>query len=188
MKVLYFCISFWFSLSDGLHNAPSPQQLPQIPSPQQLPQILYLPGVHGNPMPWNVIPPTIQLSNSLNSSPNTEVHGTPVLPLCGGDFTIQELSLATRCFSQENLFGESEFGSVHKGVLPNGRSIAVKWLKMDSRQGMQEVFQQEVEIIRRVHHKHLVSVIGYCVSSAERLLVCEFVPNNNLEFHLHGKV
>lgn len=112
---------------------------------------------------FNVIPPTIRLSNRLNSSPNTEVHGTPVLPLCGGDFTIQELSLATRCFSQANLLGESEFGSVYKGVLPNGRRIAVKWLKMDSRQGRQEVFQQEVDIIRRVYHKHLVSVVGCCV-------------------------
>ncbi|KAK1372485.1 Proline-rich receptor-like protein kinase PERK2 [Heracleum sosnowskyi] len=164
--------------NDAPHNAPSPQHLPQIS---------YLPGVHGNPMRWNVIPPTIRLSNSKNPSPNTEVQGTPVLPLCGGDFTIQELSLATRCFSQANLLGESEFGSVHKGVLPNGRRITVKWLKMDSSQGMQEVFQQEVEMISRVHHKHLVPVVGYCVSSAERLLVCEFVPNNNLEFHLHGK-
>ncbi|KAK1372486.1 Proline-rich receptor-like protein kinase PERK1 [Heracleum sosnowskyi] len=167
---------------------PQPNDAPHdAPSPQHLPKISHVPGVCGNPMPRNVIPPTIQSSNSEIPSRNTEVQGTPVLPLCGGNFTIQELSLATRCFSQANLLGKSEFGSVHKGVLPNERSIAVKWLKMDSRQGMQEVFQQEVKMICRVHYQHLVSVVGYCVSSAERLLVCEFVPNNNLEFHLHGK-
>lgn len=138
-------------------------------------------------MPWNVIPPTIRLSNSINVSRNTEVQGIASLPLCGGNFTIQELSLATSCFSQANFLGDSEFGSVHKGVLPNGRTIAVKGLKMDSKPGMQEVFQQEAEIISRVHHKHLVSLVGYCVSNAKRLLVCEFVPNKNLGFHLHGK-
>ncbi|WOG81390.1 hypothetical protein DCAR_0100537 [Daucus carota subsp. sativus] len=164
--------------NDAIHDAPSPPHLPQIS---------YIPGVHGNPMPWNVIPPQIRLSNSINPSPSTEVQDNPLLPLCGGDFTIQELSLATRGFSQANLLGKSEFGSVHKGVLPSGRRIAVKWLKMDNRQGMKEVFQQEAEIIGRVHHRHLVSLVGYCISRAERLLVCEFVPNNNLEFHLHGK-
>ncbi|KAI5441024.1 Proline-rich receptor-like protein kinase perk1, partial [Lathyrus oleraceus] len=40
--------------------------------------------------------------------------------------------------------------------------------------------------ISRVHHKHLVSLVGYCSTGFQRLLVYEFVPNNTLEFHLHG--
>ncbi|KAF6988672.1 hypothetical protein CFC21_006157 [Triticum aestivum] len=78
------------------------------------------------------------------------------------------------------------FGYVHKGVLPNGKEIAVKQLKLGSGQGERE-FQAEVEIISRVHHKHLVSLVGYCISGGKRLLVYEFVTNNTLEFHLHGK-
>uniref|UniRef100_A0A0D9WE05 non-specific serine/threonine protein kinase n=1 Tax=Leersia perrieri TaxID=77586 RepID=A0A0D9WE05_9ORYZ len=72
------------------------------------------------------------------------------------------------------------------GVLPTGKEIAVKQLKIGSGQGERE-FQAEVEIISRVHHKHLVSLVGYCISGGKRLLVYEFVPNNTLEFHLHGK-
>lgn len=100
-------------------------------------------------------------------------------------FTYDELSIATEGFSQSNLLGQGGFGYVHKGVLPSGKEVAVKSLKLGSGQGERE-FQAEVEIISRVHHRHLVSLVGYCISGAQRLLVYEFLPNNTLEFHLHG--
>ncbi|CAH8320247.1 unnamed protein product [Eruca vesicaria subsp. sativa] len=101
-------------------------------------------------------------------------------------FTYDELSLATEGFSESNLLGQGGFGYVHKGVLPSGKEVAVKSLKVGSGQGERE-FQAEVEIISRVHHRHLVSLVGYCISGGQRLLVYEFLPNNTLEFHLHGK-
>ncbi|ESR36487.1 hypothetical protein CICLE_v10029936mg [Citrus x clementina] len=101
-------------------------------------------------------------------------------------FTYEELSAATGGFSQSNLLGQGGFGYVHKGVLPNGKEVAVKSLRSGSGQGERE-FKAEVEIISRVHHRHLVSLVGYCIAGDKRLLVYEYVPNNNLEFHLHGK-
>ncbi|KAK9064709.1 hypothetical protein SSX86_016091 [Deinandra increscens subsp. villosa] len=101
-------------------------------------------------------------------------------------FTYEELAVATDGFSDANLLGQGGFGYVHKGVLPNGKEVAVKQLKVGSRQGERE-FQAEVEIINRVHHKHLVSLLGYCITGSQRLVVYEFVPNNTLEFHLHDK-
>ncbi|KAG6589916.1 Proline-rich receptor-like protein kinase PERK1, partial [Cucurbita argyrosperma subsp. sororia] len=101
-------------------------------------------------------------------------------------FTYEELAMATDRFSEANLLGQGGFGYVHKGVLPNGKEVAVKQLKAGSGQGERE-FQAEVEIISRVHHRHLVSLVGYCITGSQRLLVYEFVPNNTLEFHLHGK-
>ncbi|EPS63150.1 hypothetical protein M569_11637 [Genlisea aurea] len=100
-------------------------------------------------------------------------------------FTFDELSAATNGFSQANVLGQGGFGFVHKGVLPDGKEVAVKSLKAGSGQGERE-FQAEVEIISRVHHRHLVSLVGYCIAGDERLLVYEFVPNKTLEFHLHG--
>ena len=41
-------------------------------------------------------------------------------------------------------------------------------------------------MISRVHHRHLVSLVGYCIAGARRLLVYDFVPNQTLEHHLHG--
>lgn len=100
-------------------------------------------------------------------------------------FTYEELALSTDGFSNTNLLGQGGFGYVHKGVIPNGKEVAIKQLKVGSGQGERE-FQAEVEIISRVNHKHLVSLVGYCSSGAQRIPVYEFVPNNTMEFHLHG--
>lgn len=100
-------------------------------------------------------------------------------------FTYEELLMATNGFSNANLLGQGGFGYVHKGVLPNGKVVAIKQLKAGSGQGERE-FQAEIEVISRVHHRHLVSLVGYCISGAQRMLIYEFVPNDTLEFHLHG--
>ncbi|KAI4985177.1 putative proline-rich receptor-like protein kinase PERK6 [Hordeum vulgare subsp. vulgare] len=117
-------------------------------------------------------------------TPPPAPHGT--LGLGRGTFTYEELAAATGGFSQANLLGQGGFGYVHKGVLPSSRAVAVKQLKSGSGQGERE-FQAEVDIISRVHHRHLVSLVGHCIAGASRMLVYEFVPNKTLEFHLHGK-
>ncbi|KAL6624660.1 hypothetical protein ACP70R_031981 [Stipagrostis hirtigluma subsp. patula] len=119
--------------------------------------------------------------------------GSPMLKPCASDismgnsrfFTYEELHQITDGFSVRNLLGEGGFGSVYKGRLPDGKEVAVKQLKDGGGQGERE-FQAEVEIISRVHHRHLVSLVGYCISDNQRLLVYDFVPNNSLHYHLHG--
>ena len=100
-------------------------------------------------------------------------------------FKYEELERATNGFATANFLGEGGFGPVHRGHLPNGKEVAVKQLKAGSSQGERE-FQAEIETISRVHHRHLVSLDGYCIADTHRLLVYEFVPNNTLYFHLHG--
>ncbi|URE39986.1 STYKc [Musa troglodytarum] len=101
-------------------------------------------------------------------------------------FTLEELSIITNDFSTQNLLGEGGFGCVYKGRLRDGREVAVKRLKVGGAQGERE-FKSEVETISRVHHRHLVSLVGYCVSENQRLLVYDYVPNRTLYYHLHGK-
>ncbi|KAL7589543.1 hypothetical protein Lser_V15G39155 [Lactuca serriola] len=152
-----------------------PQSPARSPSPQPPPRPPFLSSSGGsgsnysggsNPLP----PPTPGMSLGFSKS----------------TFTYEELAMATEGFSEANLLGQGGFGYVHKGVLPNGKEVAVKSLKAGSGQGERE-FQAEVEIISRVHHKHLVSLVGYCISGDQRMLVYEFVPNNTMEYHLHGK-
>ncbi|RWW85829.1 hypothetical protein BHE74_00005469 [Ensete ventricosum] len=90
-------------------------------------------------------------------------------------FSYEELYEITDGFSPQNILGEGGFG----------REVAVKQLKVGSGQGERE-FQAEVEIISRVHHRHLVSLVGYCISENQRLLVYDYVPNGTLESHLHA--
>ncbi|KAG9153753.1 hypothetical protein Leryth_005873 [Lithospermum erythrorhizon] len=79
------------------------------------------------------------------------------------------------------------FGRVYKGNLADGREVAVKQLKIGGVQGERE-FRAEMEMISRIHHRHLVSIVGYCISDFQRLLVYDYVPNNTLHYHLHGNV
>ncbi|GER28957.1 kinase family protein [Striga asiatica] len=138
-------------------------------------------------------PPPMMSSSEMSSAGFSGPHHSPLPPphpavamgFNQSSFTYNDLAVATNNFAHTNLLGQGGFGYVHKGVLPNGKEIAVKSLKMNSGQGERE-FQAEVDIISRVHHRHLVSLVGYCTAGTQRMLVYEFVPNRTLEFHLHG--
>ena len=101
-------------------------------------------------------------------------------------FTYDELRVATDDFADENVLGEGGFGRVYKGHLPSGQVVAVKQLTVGGGQGDRE-FRAEVEIISRVHHRHLVSLVGYCIADKQRLLVYDFVPNGTLDVNLYGE-
>ncbi|KAI4295534.1 hypothetical protein L6164_035573 [Bauhinia variegata] len=134
--------------------------------------------------------PSSDMSNASYSGPHGPVlpppHPSVALGFNKSTFSFEELSAATGGYASSSLLGQGGFGYVHKGVLPNGKEIAVKSLKSTGGQGDRE-FQAEVEIISRVHHRHLVSLVGYAISESQKLLVYEFVPNKTLEYHLHGK-
>ncbi|KAL9387792.1 hypothetical protein Peur_020916 [Populus x canadensis] len=125
-------------------------------------------------------------SSSMGSDKQVKSHTSGIsLGYSQTTFTYEELAMATENFSNANLLGQGGFGYVHKGILANGTVVAIKQLKSGSGQGERE-FQAEIEIISRVHHRHLVSLVGYCITGSQRMLVYEFVPNYTLEFHLHG--
>ncbi|EXB63578.1 Proline-rich receptor-like protein kinase PERK7 [Morus notabilis] len=171
---------------------------PQAPNPNDhVVNVFPLPPGGGSwpAPPPPPLPPQPVLSSGDMSSSNFSGPLGPVLPppppsvalgFNKSTFTYDELVGATAGFAQANLLGQGGFGYVHKGVLPNGKEIAVKSLKSGSGQGDRE-FQAEVEIISRVHHRHLVSLVGYCIAGGRKMLVYEFLPNNNLDVHLHDK-
>ncbi|GJN29408.1 hypothetical protein PR202_gb17634 [Eleusine coracana subsp. coracana] len=88
-----------------------------------------------------------------------------------------ELERATDNFSTSLKIGEGGFGCVFKGILRN-MTVAIKVLKPDNLQG-QSQFEQEVAILSRVRHPHLVTLLGACSESST--LVYEFLPNGSLE-------
>ncbi|CAN6303343.1 unnamed protein product [Urochloa humidicola] len=135
---------------------------------------------------WRAPPPDMTSSGAYTGPSAAPPSPHEALGLGKGTFTYEQLAAATGNFAAANLVGQGGFGYVHRGVLPGGREVAVKQLKAGSGQGERE-FQAEVDIISRVHHRHLVSLVGYCIAGARRVLVYEFVPNKTLEFHLHGK-
>ncbi|KAF2301219.1 hypothetical protein GH714_020891 [Hevea brasiliensis] len=143
-------------------------------------------GISSKPNQLPVLGPVSHETPSTSGSLGSEKPSPGILRLSQGVFSYEELAMATNGFSNTNLVGEGGFGYVHKGVFRDGKVVAIKQLKAESRQGERE-FQAEIEIVSRIHHRHLVSLVGYCVTGAQRMLVYEFIPNNTLEFHLHGK-
>ncbi|XP_043704377.1 inactive protein kinase SELMODRAFT_444075 [Telopea speciosissima] len=112
-------------------------------------------------------------------------HKAPVFGKPPRWFSFAELELATGGFSQANFLAEGGFGSVHRGVLPDGQAIAVKQHKLASSQGDLE-FCSEVEVLSCAQHRNVVMLIGFCVEDRRRLLVYEYICNGSLDTHLYG--
>ena len=108
-------------------------------------------------------PPLVRNGSGSEKPPPPPQSPGIALGLSQSAFTYEDLAQAADNFSPANLLGEGGFGYVHKGVLPNGKTVAIKQLTAKSGQGDRE-FQAEVEVIGRVHHRNLVSLVGYCIS------------------------
>jgi len=100
---------------------------------------------------------------------------------------ISALRSATGDFAESNKLGEGGFGAVYKGTLPDGSEIAVKRLSDSSTQGGEEL-KNELDLVAKLKHKNLVSLVGVCLEQQERLLVYEFVPNRSLDLILFDTV
>ncbi|XP_006658656.2 cysteine-rich receptor-like protein kinase 10 [Oryza brachyantha] len=93
---------------------------------------------------------------------------------------LSTIRAATDNFAETNKLGEGGFGAVYKGVLPEGREIAVKRLSQHSTQGIEEL-KTELVLVAKLRHKNLVSLVGVCLEGDEKLLVYEFMPNKSLD-------
>ncbi|KAM4092769.1 hypothetical protein ACB094_06G065700 [Castanea mollissima] len=108
------------------------------------------------------------------------------LDLQTGLFTLRQIRAATNNFDVSNKVGEGGFGSVYKGLLSDGTTIAVKQLSSKSKQGNRE-FVNEIGMISALQHPHLVKLYGCCIEGNQLLLVYEYMENNSLARALFGK-
>uniref|UniRef100_A0A0E0II79 Protein kinase domain-containing protein n=1 Tax=Oryza nivara TaxID=4536 RepID=A0A0E0II79_ORYNI len=99
-------------------------------------------------------------------------------------FTYEELEKITDNF--QRLIGQGGFGYVYHGCLEDHTEVAVKIHSENSRHGLSE-FLAEVQSLSKVHHKNLVSLVGYCTEKAHLALVYEYISGGNLFDHLRDK-
>ncbi|KAL1355355.1 hypothetical protein AAHE18_05G108000 [Arachis hypogaea] len=102
------------------------------------------------------------------------------------NFKYTSLERATGSFDETNKLGQGGFGTVYKGVLPDGREIAIKRLYFNNKHRAGD-FYNEVNIISSVEHKNLVRLLGCSCSGPESLLVYEYLPNRSLDRFIFDK-
>ncbi|KAL3685592.1 hypothetical protein R1sor_003614 [Riccia sorocarpa] len=99
-------------------------------------------------------------------------------------FTLKEVEQATKNYKDQ--IGVGGYGPVFYGKLTDGSEVAVKLNSDNSKQGRTE-FLNEVSFLSVVHHKNLVSLLGYCEDDGHHILLYEFMSCGTLREHLYSK-
>ncbi|KAK8939589.1 putative LRR receptor-like serine/threonine-protein kinase [Platanthera guangdongensis] len=106
-------------------------------------------------------------------------------------FTIEELDEATNGFDSSSLISEGPQGQSFKGCLQDGSTVLVRTLKLKQKYSSQTLLQY-IDVFSKLRHRHLVSILGHCISISEGnansqaflFLVFENISNGTLRSHL----
>ncbi|PIN24289.1 Serine/threonine protein kinase [Handroanthus impetiginosus] len=161
--------------------------------------------VSNNNLSWQipVFPPSVRVTYSgkllLGQNDNESSGGAPGTSTAGiisGVIVAVVVSIGVvllflyKCYvrRKHKRLGRVEGGNVTisiRGELHDETKIAVKRMESGAMgmKGMKE-FQAEIAVLTKVRHRHLVTLLGYCINGNERLLVYEYMPQGTLGQHL----
>ncbi|XP_074580866.1 putative LRR receptor-like serine/threonine-protein kinase At1g05700 [Curcuma longa] len=99
-------------------------------------------------------------------------------------FTYAQIVKITNNFVRS--IGKGGFGIIYHGELEDGTQVAVKLQSQSSPRGDRE-FLAEARNLTKIHHKNLVSLVGYCKDGSYLALVYEYMPLGSLQENLRGE-
>ncbi|KAK6123268.1 hypothetical protein DH2020_042996 [Rehmannia glutinosa] len=96
-----------------------------------------------------------------------------------------ELVEKIESLEEEDIVGAGGFGTVYRMVMNDCGTFAVK--KIDrTREGSDQVFERELEILGSVKHINLVNLRGYCRLPTAKLLIYDYLAKGSLDYFLHA--
>ncbi|KAL5200398.1 hypothetical protein ABZP36_021601 [Zizania latifolia] len=97
-------------------------------------------------------------------------------------FDFIQIVHATDNFSEKRNIGQGGFGTIYKGQLPNGLTVAIKRLYEHA---TMFDFMNELQLAK-IQHTNLIKLLGWCIHEKERILVYEFAHNGSLHKYIFG--
>ncbi|KAJ4902981.1 Protein kinase superfamily protein [Raphanus sativus] len=100
-------------------------------------------------------------------------------------FDSKTLEKATGGFKDSNVIGQGGFGCVYKASLDNNTKAAVKKIENVSQEAKRE-FQNEVELLSKIQHSNIISLLGSASEINSSFIVYELMETGSLDDQLHG--
>lgn len=100
---------------------------------------------------------------------------------------LEDIARATNDFHGDTVIGEGGFGTVYRATLRNAKvsnacqTVALKKLNLAIKMQGDAEFAVEMETLGKVVHPNLVTLLGYCSTNDEKILVYEYMANGDLD-------
>ncbi|ONI08562.1 hypothetical protein PRUPE_5G185500 [Prunus persica] len=121
-----------------------------------------------------------EVKKQVTQEANTKLitfHGDMPYPSC-------EIIEKLESLDEEDVVGSGGFGTVYRMVMNDCGTFAVKRIDR-SREGCDQVFERELEILGSIKHINLVNLRGYCRLPTSKLLIYDYLAMGSLDGFLH---